>query len=50
VQQPESFTKQLFDKDIDPRSVATGPIEAGDETRLDGVITGFEHDRNRGCG
>src|SRR6266478_7983981 len=36
--------------DIDSRSVATGPIEAGDEACLDGVIPGFEHDRNRGCG
>jgi hypothetical protein len=42
-------TLQLFDKIVDSSSIATGFIETHDEARLDGVIPGFEHDRNGGC-
>lgn len=33
------------------RDVASGPAEAGDDTKLNGIARGAEHDRNsRGCG
>jgi hypothetical protein len=45
MQEPKSFPEQLFDKNIDSCSIATGPIETDDEARFDGVIPGFKHDR-----
>ena len=46
AQQLQPLGHQLAEEKVDPRQVAAGPGEAGDEAQLDGVFGDRKHDRN----
>jgi hypothetical protein len=48
VQKLEPLGHELAQKDVGAREVAAGPIEACDETALDRIDGGLEHDGDRG--
>jgi hypothetical protein len=48
AQQLQPLGYQLAEEKVDPRQVAAGPGEAGDEAQLDRVFGDRKHDRNRG--
>ena len=46
MQESKSFCSKLADKKIDPCRVSTGPAEASDKSKLDGISGNRKHDRN----